>query len=56
MHEKAEGIGGIPIHEIKDLCHMKDDAIVVLGIGKRNQPDVIRTLDKYGFTNYISLD
>ena len=56
MHEKAEGINGIPIHEIKDLCYMKDDAIVVLGVSKRNREDVIVTLRKYGFMNYISLD
>lgn len=56
MHEKAEGIGVIPVHEIKDLCYMKENAIVVLGIGKRNRPDVIRILEKVGFMNYMSLD
>ena len=56
MHEKAEGIGEIPIHEIRDLCYMKDNAIVILGIRERNRQDVIRTLEKYGFMNYISLD
>ncbi len=56
MHEKAEGINGIPVHAIKDLCYMKDDAIVVLGVGKSNREDVITTLGKYGFMNYIALD
>ena len=56
MHEKAEGINGIPVHEIEDLCYMKEDAIVVLGVNKRNREDIIATLGKYGFMNYISLD
>lgn len=56
MHEKVEGINGIPVQEIDDLCYIKDDAIVVLGVGKRNREDVIATLRKYGFLNYISLD
>lgn len=56
MHEKAEGINGIPICEIKDLCHIKDDAIVVMGVCKNNREDVFSTLRKYGFIHYISLD
>ncbi len=56
MHEKAEGMNGIPVQEIADLCNIKEDAIVVLGVGKRNREDVIATLKKYGFMNYISLD
>lgn len=56
MHEKAEGMNGIPIQEIGDLCNIKDDAIVVLGVGKKNREDVIATLRKYGFINYVSLD
>lgn len=56
MHEKAEGINDIPVHEIKDLCYMKNDAIVVLGVDKKNREDVIATLKKHGFMNYISLD
>lgn len=55
MHEKAEGINGIAVHEIKDLCYMKEDAIVILGVDKKNRQDVIKTLSKYGFMNYISL-
>lgn len=56
MHEKVEGINGIPVQEIEDLCYIKEDAIVVLGVGKINREDVIATLRKYGFTNYISLN
>ena len=56
MHERAEGINGVPVHSIKDLDYMKDDAIVVIGVGKRNRKDVIATLEKHGFMNYIALD
>lgn len=56
MHEKAEGINGIPIHEIRDLISIKDEAIVVMGVGKNNRQDVIKTLVKYKFNNFISLD
>lgn len=56
MHEKAEGMNGIPVQEIANLCNIKEDAIVVLGVDKRNREDVITTLKKYGFMNYISLD
>lgn len=56
IHEKAEGINGIPIHEIKDLCEIKDDAIVIMGVGENNRKDVIDTLKRYGFLHYISLD
>lgn len=56
MHEKAEGMHGIPVNEIKDLCAMKDEAIVVLGVGKGNREDVIDTLKEYGFFHYVSLD
>lgn len=56
IHEKTTNIQGIPLHEIKDLCAMKDEAIVVLGVGKSNREDVIGTLQEYGFRNYIALD
>ncbi len=56
MNTREEGIGDIPIHEIKDLCDMKEDAIVVFGVSKNNRADVTAELEKYGFHNYISLD
>ena len=56
MHEKAAGINGIPLYEIKDICQIKDKAIVVLGVGENNRKEVVDTLRKYGFMNYVSLD
>lgn len=56
IHKNAVGIGDIPVCEIKDLCCMKDEVIVVLGVGKSMRDEVIDTLSQYGFMNYISLD
>lgn len=44
---------GIPIYEINELGYNPDDTAVIVGVGDNLQDEVIRTLQKNGFTQYV---
>lgn len=56
MYGNVKGINGILVHEIKDLCYMKDEAIIILGVNRPRREEVIQVLKKYEFSHYITLD
>lgn len=55
-YRNLQGIGDIPVEEIGQLVNVKEDAIVVLGVAEVYRNEVIGTLEKYGYKNYISID
>lgn len=56
VHENTMPINDIPVYEIGSLREVYHNAIVVLGVVKKNRDDVIKTLEINGFKDYIELD
>ncbi len=44
---------GIPIYAVTELDYCPDDTVAIIGVGDNSQDDVIRTLQKYGFMQYV---
>lgn len=56
LHENAVGTANIPVYSIKEFSAAPDECMIVLGVTKKNREDVVATLEKYHFKNYIELD
>lgn len=44
---------GVPIREISELNYNQKDTVVIIGVNDRFQDEVIFTLQKYGFKQYV---
>lgn len=55
IHENTKGIRNIPVKEIGELRGMKDEAIIVPGIGSRNRQQVMETIQKNGFEHLAEI-
>lgn len=56
LHSNAVGTANIPVCSIKELNVNPDECMIVLGVNKKNREDVIETMKKYHFKNYMALD
>lgn len=54
---KGSDIAGIRLKEIQKYKEDRNEAIVLLGVtDQKNKTDILKTLDSYGFSNYIDLE
>lgn len=43
----------VPILEISELNYCSEDTAIIIGVSDNYQDDIIRTLQKYGYTKYV---
>lgn len=54
---KESDIAGIPLMEIQEYQEYRSETIILLGIAdQKNKTDIIKTLNIYGFHNYIDFE